>query len=447
MLLAAIFFFIFSGMGASNTTIKSDAFTSLDNFAQCLKDKGAQLFCHSWDSKCQKQKAYFGTAAIKVPYFECGIPNTILDETQICRDNNIDTSSIEKIAPTWIFANGDRTTGVVSLKQLAQKTDCELPQDISRPILISSISTAKHSNAFALSENNVLYIVSGSPYENAPTSFLQIFNVSDPSRPKLVASVSTGLDPTAVALSGNYAYVASDRLIQIFDVSIITKTHLVSSVKTKQQSHGMTDTLIVDGNHVYEIGDSDTLEIFDASNPSRLVPINSIDTDNSPSSAVISGDYIYITNHNSNTLQTFNISNPARPLLSSTTKTGREPLSNFVSGKYLYVTNAASKTLQIFDLSNPSEPILINSVATLYRPVSLYVSGNYLYTANYSVNAIQIFDITDPVKPVSVNAIDTMDNYPMQILISGGYAYLLGHATDILQVFDVSNTNHELIKI
>ena len=94
----------------------------LDQFATCLKEKGAQFYGAFWCPHCQNQKALFGRSAKKLPYIECSMPDT-KSQLQICKDKGISTY------PTWDFSDGERITGVINLESLSQKTGCELPQE------------------------------------------------------------------------------------------------------------------------------------------------------------------------------------------------------------------------------------------------------------------------------------------------------------------------------
>lgn len=93
----------------------------LDTFAQCLKDKGAVFHGAFWCPHCQNEKAMFGKSAKFLPYVECSAPDG-KSQLQICQDKKIDGY------PTWIFADGSRESGEVSLEKLAEKTGCKLPQ-------------------------------------------------------------------------------------------------------------------------------------------------------------------------------------------------------------------------------------------------------------------------------------------------------------------------------
>lgn len=93
----------------------------LDEFAQCLKDKGAVFYGAFWCPHCQNQKTMFGKSAKLLPYVECSTTDG-RSQLQICKDKKIEEY------PTWEFADGSRVSGEVSLERLAEKTGCELPK-------------------------------------------------------------------------------------------------------------------------------------------------------------------------------------------------------------------------------------------------------------------------------------------------------------------------------
>jgi thiol-disulfide isomerase/thioredoxin len=98
----------------------------LDQFAQCLKDKGATFYGAFWCPHCKAQKAMFGSSAKLLPYVECSTPDGN-SQTQICIDKKIESY------PTWELADGTRlpteSGSGVSLKTLAEKTGCVLPAE------------------------------------------------------------------------------------------------------------------------------------------------------------------------------------------------------------------------------------------------------------------------------------------------------------------------------
>ncbi|MDQ5883637.1 MAG: hypothetical protein QG654_551 [Patescibacteria group bacterium] len=92
--------------------------------ATCLGEAGAKFYGAFWCPHCNNQKKAFGKSDELLPYIECSTPDGNA-QTQVCIDNQIQSY------PTWIFADGTRLTGEISLEELAKKTSCEatLPKD------------------------------------------------------------------------------------------------------------------------------------------------------------------------------------------------------------------------------------------------------------------------------------------------------------------------------
>jgi thiol-disulfide isomerase/thioredoxin len=91
-----------------------------DEFATCLKDKGAVFYGAFWCPHCQKQKKLFGSSAKLLPYVECSTADG-RGQTQACTDKGV------KSYPEWEFADGSRLNGEIPLATLAEKTSCVLP--------------------------------------------------------------------------------------------------------------------------------------------------------------------------------------------------------------------------------------------------------------------------------------------------------------------------------
>jgi len=94
--------------------------STLDGFAKCLNSKGARMYGAWWCPHCADQKEAFGYAFQYVNYTECS-PQGQRTETDQCKQAGI------KHFPTWHFADGSNTEGVLPLTQLSQKTGCKLP--------------------------------------------------------------------------------------------------------------------------------------------------------------------------------------------------------------------------------------------------------------------------------------------------------------------------------
>lgn len=96
--------------------------TKLDGFASCIKDSGATFYGAFWCPHCQEQKAMFKKSSRLLPYHECSTPDG-KGQTQECTDLGVQSY------PTWVFKDGSKEEGVLSLSMLAEKTSCTVPED------------------------------------------------------------------------------------------------------------------------------------------------------------------------------------------------------------------------------------------------------------------------------------------------------------------------------
>ncbi len=100
-----------------------------DDFAKCIAspEKGVTFFGAFWCPHCQTQKKRFGSSQKYLPYVECSTVDG-RSQLQVCKDVGITTY------PTWEFATGTvatstyRIVGEIELTDLAERTQCQLPQ-------------------------------------------------------------------------------------------------------------------------------------------------------------------------------------------------------------------------------------------------------------------------------------------------------------------------------
>jgi len=104
---------IFLGFSRANAPGK------YDDFATCLEDNGAKLYGTWWCTNCAYQKRLFGRSEKLLPYVECSDRDRTVTSPE-CIDANIQGY------PTWIFENDSRQIGIMSIKDLSEKTGCEL---------------------------------------------------------------------------------------------------------------------------------------------------------------------------------------------------------------------------------------------------------------------------------------------------------------------------------
>ena len=89
-----------------------------DAFAQCIDHTSTTFYGAWWCPHCQAQKAEFGDAVKYLPYVECA--NSDTSEKQSCIDLGINSY------PTWYFPDGTSSTGLNSLANISEHTNCSL---------------------------------------------------------------------------------------------------------------------------------------------------------------------------------------------------------------------------------------------------------------------------------------------------------------------------------
>jgi hypothetical protein len=115
-----------AGLVAAGTWTRADA-ANLAPFGRCLGQSGAVFYGASWCPHCRSQRMALGDAMDHVRYVECSDPSDPDRPAAACRSANVNSY------PTWIFRDGSRLSGELSLMTLAAKTGCTLPSGAGSP--------------------------------------------------------------------------------------------------------------------------------------------------------------------------------------------------------------------------------------------------------------------------------------------------------------------------
>ncbi len=99
----------------------SNAPGKYDDFANCINNAGAKFYGAFWCPHCRNQKTLFGKSSKNLPYIECSTPDGN-NQLAICDEADIESY------PTWVFSDGSKENGELTLEKLAEKTNCKLPQ-------------------------------------------------------------------------------------------------------------------------------------------------------------------------------------------------------------------------------------------------------------------------------------------------------------------------------
>jgi len=121
----AVWLLVVGALGMTTADVASAR--NLDGFARCLGRRRATFYGTSWCPHCDAQRALFGRAFRWVPYVECSI-----DGTQAIRPECAGVSGF----PTWVFRDGSRISGRLSLDRLARETGCSLDEPAPEALII-----------------------------------------------------------------------------------------------------------------------------------------------------------------------------------------------------------------------------------------------------------------------------------------------------------------------
>lgn len=111
VIVVAIIFFSTRGINTSNP--------QYDVLAKCIADSGAKFYGAFWCAHCRTQKEMFGSSAKYLPYIECSSSDG-KSQLQVCADAGITGY------PTWVFPDGSRASGEVSMQVIASRTGCSI---------------------------------------------------------------------------------------------------------------------------------------------------------------------------------------------------------------------------------------------------------------------------------------------------------------------------------
>jgi hypothetical protein len=318
------------------------------------------------------------------------------------------------------------------------------PTAINPPSINAAYSSSSTTN------NNLQLVVGGNGTPTGqvyisgtvPSSFIGTYPV-------------TGGTPYGIATQGNYAYVsfATTDTMSVFDVSNPSNPVLLGSATTL----GTPEYLQVAGKYVY-IADATNpgyLQIYDVSNPYNPVLVSTFATaGNSATAVYVVGNYAYITDSASttNNFEIVNIANPYSPSEVSAITAGSAPFNDYVSGHYAYILSGSN--LISVDVSNPANPVVDQTYST---PGGLnlqneYVQGSFDYidagSATYgdliTVNIANPYAMT--ATPAGSYNLDTTANCGSNtgnnadgIYVEGRYAYSVSYTAAYMQVIDISN--------
>ncbi len=153
------------------------------------------------------------------------------------------------------------------------------------------------------------------------------------------------LSPNVALLNGTNLFTGSNTYAGVI---IATNANNVLNGSFRGDGAGLTN-LNVDTSQVI-VGGTNLVAPLTVPPKVPAAAIGLATTAGYPYSVAVAGHYAYVANVITNTLQIFDVSNPRAPVSVGVVATDYTPRSVAVAGRYAYVVNWGSHTLQIFDL-------------------------------------------------------------------------------------------------
>lgn len=294
----------------------------------------------------------------------------------------------------------------------------------------------------------------GNVYSNGPITGTAAVSNGNAASPGLSGSVTVSFsDANGTASSfdlsadGKYAYVLNANNFQVVNLNDPTNPVLLSTVKTNYTSNPYHNTLVISGNYLYITSHNSTnLDIYDITTPTSPTLVKQLAIGAVGKNQRIANGYMYIPNYQSNTTKIVNVSNPAQAAVVGTISSVANPVWITINGNYLYIGHDLSGnygSIYAYTLTNPASPTYAGMMpaSTMYsftKPA--YIAGSYMYVMSYILSGMYVVSLANPAVPTVVysTAANSIAE-PQSIDGAAGYLYV--------GVYNTHNTSQKSLDV
>ena len=326
----------------------------------------------------------------------------------------------------------------------------------SLPLVVGSISFGPSSNTIIAGvavNGSYLYMSNNQPDGQSIGNYhgeLRVFDISNPSAPKEIANINTGNIYGKLLIQGNYLYLAGNpetlhmysdgtyysietSFLYVYDLSNPRTPLFLSSLDLSLQMSIIQDFTISE-NYAYISGNK-TLAVVDISHKDNPALIGLMQ--NIRQKAVVAYGSTVVT-RGRDKANIFNVSDPSSPrMVSESNKLSLTPPALALFKKYLYISSGHE--IQIYDISNNSFK-KVNSYSLPITPTAFNISGDYFYASDYK-NGLIILDISNPESPVRLSISGALFSGGSQLFSSGSYVYAF--TSSDVRIVKVKNTSSD----
>lgn len=236
-------------------------------------------------------------------------------------------------------------------------------------------------------------------------SGLQVIDIADPTQPARLGGRTASAYAYGVDVEGGYAYIAAYistyvnfSFLNVFDVTDPTDPQLVGSVATSK-----AEAVAVEGAHAYLADGSAGLRVVDVANPAQPQIIATMDLGGYASDVAIEGTLVYVVINTG--LSVVDVTDPANPQLVGNLVTPGSARRVAVVGDRAYVA-VGEAGLVVVDIADPLTLQILGQVTTPEDAIGVAAAGAYAYVAAGDAG-VQVVNVADPQNPLIVGSLPT----------------------------------------
>lgn len=200
-----------------------------------------------------------------------------------------------------------------------------------------------------------------------------------------------------------------------------------------QLPYGTSYALTKSGDHLF-VGNGETIQIYDDTNPENLLKIGEVLLNGSPRDIVIQGSLAFVAN-NFQGLSVLDISDPSHPtLLSELAIHGL--IQNLDIAENLVFLATEKHGIYVVDVSNPAEPMQVSNFLDDLFLKDVLVRMPYVYVSA-GTEGLVVLDATDIVNPSIIASYD-LESTSYLMDIEAEILYMANSQLGIV-MFDISN--------
>ena len=245
-----------------------------------------------------------------------------------------------------------------------------------RPREVGKITTGV---TFGICVKNGLAYISGS-------NGLVIADVRDPENPKILFEHAIAKKTQGVHVEGSYVYIASERGLEIWNVSnpgkVTPIAHIGDIAIREVDVHSGIAYMASPGNGV---------EVIDVTDPASPQKITTVAGTKGAWDVHIHNEYLYVGCHGYG-IKILSLSDKKSPRIISSFRDndGGEALGVWGDGKHLYV--ADNYNIEVLDVTDPTNPYEVDEYGNVIGAHDIFVDKNYIYVAEAKKGLI-IFEV------------------------------------------------------